>query len=72
MAICAPPRSANYTYSLSAPNGEIADDLTLRQATVKTHVKHILSKLDLRDRVRAVVLAYEAGLVTPGESAERR
>jgi DNA-binding NarL/FixJ family response regulator len=51
-------------------NGEIADDLTLSQATVKTHIKHILSKLDLRDRVHAVVLAYEAGLVTPGETAE--
>ena len=53
-------------------NGEIADDLTLSQATVKTHIKHVLSKLDLRDRVHAVVLAYEAGLVTPGESAERQ
>ena len=53
-------------------NGEIANELTLSQATVKTHVKHILSKLDLRDRVHAVVLAYEAGLVTPGESAEPR
>jgi DNA-binding NarL/FixJ family response regulator len=52
-------------------NNEIADDLTLSQATVKTHVKRILSKLDLRDRVQAVVLAYEAGLVTPGESAQR-
>jgi DNA-binding NarL/FixJ family response regulator len=46
-------------------NGEIAEDLFLSQATVKTHVKRILSKLDLRDRVQAVVLAYEAGLVTP-------
>jgi DNA-binding NarL/FixJ family response regulator len=51
-------------------NGEIADDLTLSQATVKTHIKHVLSKLGLRDRVHAVVLAYEAGLVTPGETAE--
>jgi len=42
-------------------NGEIADDLILSQATVKTHVKHVLRKLDLRDRVHAVVLAYEAG-----------
>ena len=52
-------------------NGEIADELVLSQATVKTHVKRVLAKLDVRDRVQAVVLAYEAGLVTPGESARR-
>ena len=47
-------------------NGEIADELTLSEATVKTHVKRVLAKLRARDRVQAVVLAYEAGLVTPG------
>ncbi len=49
-------------------NIEIAGKLFLSEATVKTHVGRILSKLDLRDRVQVVVLAYETGLVTPGES----
>jgi DNA-binding NarL/FixJ family response regulator len=48
-------------------NSEIASALFLTEATVKTHLTHILSKLDLRDRVQAVVVAYESGLVQPGE-----
>jgi len=47
-------------------NGEIAGELYLGEATIKTHVGRILAKLGARDRVQAVVTAYESGLVTPG------
>ena len=49
-------------------NSEIARELFVSDATAKTHVSNVLSKLGLRDRVHAVIYAYEHGLVTPGES----
>ncbi|MEV0069072.1 MULTISPECIES: response regulator transcription factor [unclassified Amycolatopsis] len=48
-------------------NTELATDLTLSEATIKTHVARIFAKLSLRDRAQAVVLAYETGLVSPGD-----
>ena len=49
-------------------NGEIAQRLFLGEATIKTHVGRVLSKLAVRDRVQAVVVAYESGVVTPGSA----
>jgi DNA-binding NarL/FixJ family response regulator len=53
-------------------NRELAAELVISEATVKTHVKRVLSKLSARDRVQAVVVAYEAGLVTPGDAPPPR
>jgi DNA-binding NarL/FixJ family response regulator len=50
-------------------NAEIASELYITEATVRTHVAHVLQKLDLRDRVQAVIYSYETGLIEPGAAA---
>jgi DNA-binding NarL/FixJ family response regulator len=51
-------------------NSDVAHQLVLGEATIKTHVARIFQKLNLHDRAQAVVLAYESGLVSPGEAAD--
>jgi DNA-binding NarL/FixJ family response regulator len=53
-------------------NAEIADQLVVSEATVRTHVNRVLTKLDLRDRTQAAVLAYESGFVQPGRGPDGR
>jgi DNA-binding NarL/FixJ family response regulator len=52
-------------------NGEIGRELYISETTVKTHVTHILQKLDLRDRVQAVVLAYQTGVLDAEDPSKR-
>ncbi len=53
-------------------NTEIAEAMVIVEATVKTHVSHVFARLGIRDRAQAVIVAYETGLIRPGERPAAR
>ena len=68
------PREVEVLKLLAAgpTNAQIADKLIVSEATVKTHVSNLLAKLRLRDRIHAVIYAYESGVVRPGANPPAR
>lgn len=68
---CAREPAVRRSPSAGRTNAEVAGTLVVEEATIRTQMKRILSKLDLRDGVHAVILAYETGLVRPGEGTGR-
>jgi DNA-binding NarL/FixJ family response regulator len=70
-SLTARERSVLIRLARGLSNAEIARELILGEATIKTHVMHVLSKLDVRNRTQAVVYAYESGLVQPAATSTR-
>ena len=69
-SLSAREREVLFDLATGLTNGEIAGHLTLSESTIKTHVSRVLAKIGARDRVHAVIIAYDAGLVRPAGSPE--